>query len=148
MVTPAAIVAIPQQGESRYLNVVLASFRKVYTYPPKARIAESQHVTLLYALVTVWFLNRLTNHNYTSHSGSKVNDPDDLRLGRTATLRLHASSASSSPSARIHLLRHALVPHPERHALSADALTKALPAADFRRHVQVLLGYQDMDLGN
>ena len=55
------------------------------------RIAESQHVTLHnYAAV----LNRLTNHNYTSHSGSKVYHPDDLRLGRTPTLRLHASSAS------------------------------------------------------
>ena len=40
---------------------------KVYTYPPKARIAESQHVTLLYALVTLALLNRTTNHNYTSH---------------------------------------------------------------------------------
>ena len=36
---------------------------EVYTYPPKARIAESQHVTLLYALVTLRFLNRLTNHS-------------------------------------------------------------------------------------
>ena len=43
---------------------------EVYTYPPKARTAESQHITLLYALVTLRFLNRLTNHNHTSHRGA------------------------------------------------------------------------------
>ena len=38
-------------------NGLWAGGGKVYTYPPKARIAESQHVTLLYALVTLALLN-------------------------------------------------------------------------------------------